>query len=52
MSFYSVWDVQIWKQKFVYLLFTEIYAVCLHFGKIEKSINKGQKRSKNGGKDQ
>ena len=47
MTFYSVWDVKICKQKFVYLFFTEIHAVCLHFGKIEKSINNGQKMSKN-----
>ena len=47
MSFYSVWNVKICKQKLVYLFFTEINAVCLHFGKIEKSINTGQKMSKN-----
>ena len=29
------------------IFLTEIQPVCLHFGKIEKSINKGQKNSKN-----
>ena len=29
------------------IFLTEIQPVCLHFGKIEKSINKGKKNSKN-----
>ena len=45
MSLGRVWDVELVNKNLFTISLTEIQPVCLHFGKIEKSINKGQTNS-------